>query len=133
MPTFAKSGGIVYICSIMKKVLIIAVAALCVMSCGQRKAAKSQEAEKAAPQETVEQASCCGGSECSPAEAVAKECDNAAKQTEEMCKTVDKAVKEATATMKKQAEAAQAEAENVEQLGRKADPKPIKPVPKPKK
>ena len=129
----------------MKKVFVIVIAAMCVMSCGQRRAAKSQESsqQEAAPAEAAEvvEHQCCGhhGAEGCPAEVSGKECGHAdagcdnRQELQKACETIDKTVKEATATMKKEAEAAKAESATVTQLGKKADPKPKKPVPNPYK
>ena len=126
----------------MKKVLFIAVAVMLVAGCGQRKAAKSQESEKASCQkentEAVEHA-CCGhhGEGTCPKEAVEKECQHAAQEVKEACEQVEKAVKEAAETVKKEvekgAEKVESEGVTVVNLGKKQDPKPIKPVPIPKK
>ena len=134
-----------YICDVMKKVFVIVIAAMCVMSCGQRRAAKSQESsqQEAAPAEAAEvvEHQCCGhhGAEGCPAEVSGKECGHAdagcdnRQELQKACETIDKTVKEATATMKKEAEAAKSEAATIEQVGKKKDPKPIKPVPNPNK
>lgn len=125
----------------MKKVLVIVLAAMCVMSCGQRRAAKSQESQKEADQKEVMQHECCGhhGAEGCPAEVTGEECKHAdancdnRQELQNACEQIDKTVKEATETLKKEAEAAKAESATVEQLGKKKDPKPIKPVPNPYK
>ena len=107
----------------MKKVLIIAIAAMCVMSCGQRRAAKSQESEKAScPKDTMEvvEHSCCGhhgegGCEAGKLERVCDEIEKAADAVEQA------------------AETAESKGVTVVKHGKKADPKPIKPVPNPYK
>lgn len=102
----------------MKKVLIIAIAAMCVMSCGQRRAAKSQESEKAScPKDTMEvvEHSCCGNHEACQAEQPHRATLNDLKEAQ------------------KEIEATKAEGVTVVKHGKKADPKPIKPVPNPYK
>ena len=131
----------------MKKIFVIVIAAMCVMSCGQRRAAKSQESQKEPCQkeemEVVEH-QCCGhhGAEGCPAEVTGKECEHAdaegecqhaSKELEEACRKVDQTVKEAAANMEKECEKAKSDGAKVIPMGKKADPKPIKPVPKPKK
>ena len=134
-----------YICIIMKKVLFIALAVMLIAGCGQRRAAKSQESsqQEAAPAEAAEvvEHQCCGhhGAEGCPAEVSGTECGHAEagcdnrQELQKACEKIEKTVKEATATMKKEAEAAKSEAATIEQVGKKKDPKPIKPVPNPNK
>ena len=126
----------------MKKVLFIAVAVMLVAGCGQRKAAKSQESEKASCQkentEAVEHA-CCGhhGAEGCPAEVAGKKCEHAAQEVQNACEQVEKVAKEAAETVKKEvengAEKVESEGVTIVNRGKKQDPKPIKPVPIPKK
>ena len=133
-----------YICDVMKKVLIIAIAAMCVVACGPRRNAKSQAAQKEAEKSEKVEHSCCGNhSEAGcPAEAVQKECEqavgDACQKVEEACEKVEEACEKAEQTTKKAARTVQKECETVKSegmtvvpLGKKADPKPIKPVPKP--
>ncbi len=133
-----------YICDVMKKVLIIAIAAMCVVACGPRRNAKSQEAQKEAEQSEKVEHACCGnhGEAGCPAEAVQKESEqlvgDACQKVEEACEKVEEACEKAEQTTKKAAETVKKESENAKSegmtvvpLGKKADPKPIKPVPKP--
>ena len=133
-----------YICSVMKKVLIIAIAAMCVVACGPRRSAKSQATQKEAEQSEQVQHACCGhhAEAGCPAEAVQKECEqavgDACQKVEEACEKVEEACEKAEQTTKKAARTVQKECETVKSegmtvvpLGKKADPKPIKPVPKP--
>ena len=119
-----------YICDVMNKVLIIAIAAMCVVACGPRRNAKSQAAQKDAAQtETVEQPCCANHSEGTCQEEVNGKC--AKEVVEEVIEAGHKAEKEVKESAQKECE--KVEGIKVEQIGRKADPKPIKPVPKPKK
>ena len=100
----------------MKKLLIIAVAAMCVVACGPRKGAKSQESQKEA-------------AKIENTDSTKKDCAIAAEKAAETVEAVKKEVE----TAKKEAESVKEEAVQVEQLGRKAEPKPRKPVPNPYK
>ena len=126
-----------YICDVMKKVLIIAIAAMCVVACGPRRGAKSQAAQKEAEQSEKVEHACCGnhGEAGCPAEAVQKECEqavgDACQKVEEACEKAEQTTKKASETVKKESEEVKKEGMTVVPLGRKADPKPIKPVPKP--
>ncbi|MBO4605285.1 MAG: hypothetical protein J5667_01935 [Bacteroidales bacterium] len=128
----------------MKKVLIIAIAVLCVAACGPRRSAKSQEVQKDACQkENVEQPCCGHHVEGTCPDAVNGKCDHSQKAGEcakeakdavqEVVEAGHKAENCAKETAKCVKETTEEGAATVEQLGRKADPKPIKPVPKPKK
>ena len=111
----------------MKKVLVIVIAAMCVMSCGQRKAAKSQETKKAACQkentEVVEHA-CCGhhGAEGCPEEITKAKVEEATQKVEEACEKVEKA-----------AEKVESEGVKIEQMGEKQRRERPRPVPNPYK
>ena len=119
-----------YICDVMNKVLIIAIAAMCVVACGPRRNAKSQAAQKDAAQtETVEQPCCANHSEGTCQEEVNGKC--AKEVVKEVIEAGHKAEKEVKESVGKECE--KVDGIKVEQIGRKADPKPIKPVPKPKK
>ena len=114
----------------MNKVLIIAIAAMCVVACGPRRNAKSQAAQKDAAQtETVEQPCCANHSEGTCQEEVNGKC--AKEVVKEVIEAGHKAEKEVKESVGKECE--KVDGIKVEQIGRKADPKPIKPVPKPKK
>ena len=125
----------------MKKLLIIAVAAMCVVACGPRRSAKSQESQKDATNIENTEASeqhCCGhhGIDGCAKEAAEKDCAIAAEKAAETVEAVKKEVetaKKEVETVKKEAESVKEEAVQVEQLGRKAEPKPRKPVPNPYK
>ena len=121
----------------MKKVLIFAIAAMCVVACGPRRSAKSQATQKEVEQSEQAEHACCGhhGEAGCPAEAVQKECEqavgDACQKVEEACEKAEQTTKKASETVKKESEEVKKEGMTVVPLGRKADPKPIKPVPKP--
>ncbi|MBO4465051.1 MAG: membrane lipoprotein lipid attachment site-containing protein [Bacteroidales bacterium] len=118
----------------MKKVLFIAVAVMLVAGCGQRRAAKSQESEKAACQKDTMEAvehHCCGhhGEEGCPSEKLEKACNHASQQIEEACEKVEKAAD----AVEQAAETVESQGLVIEQKGEKPRHDRPRPVPNPYK
>ncbi|MBP5488802.1 MAG: hypothetical protein J6X77_04440 [Bacteroidales bacterium] len=125
----------------MKKVLIIALAVMCVAACGPRRSGKSQENQKDACQKEVVEHKCCGhasegacpseetGEKC-PHASVSGECQHTHEAVKECAEKAEQCAKETKECAK---EAAKEGAATVEQLERQTQPKPVKPVPNPYK
>ena len=118
----------------MKKVLFIAVAVIIVAGCGQRRAAKTQESEKAACQkeatEVVEH-HCCGhhGEGDCPSEKLEKACDHASQKIEDACDKIEKAAD----AVEQAAEEAESKGMVIENIGERPKRERHKPVPNPYK
>ena len=111
----------------MKKLIIIAMAVLCVASCGQRRAAKTQGSEqKDSVKDSIEvvQGDCCSGQKHGECDEMVRD-EQCTHATEKAPASVD-CKKETTSECAK--EASGKEGVTVVQLGKKPGPKPIKPV-----
>ncbi|MBR6457907.1 MAG: hypothetical protein IKS71_04850 [Bacteroidales bacterium] len=110
----------------MKKLFIITLAVMCLAGCGQRRGAKSQETQKeTAQKDTIEAVEHHCASEVECERPCGHQCEHhAVKQAEQVAKEV-------ADTVKKEVE--KAEGAKAIPMGKRPDPKPIKPVPIPHK